>query len=305
MLIYPEGDLHASRPAAACPRAASSSTPSSASRRSTRTSSTRPTTWRSSAPSPTPTSTTSTGRARSRPTPTGPSWPPSAARPSATSPWSRRPFLKHPKGIRDIEEWYVSTLTRPDYVHAVFERQCEIALANLAKHRRPRRATASTSSSSAAPTSAPRLSTFCSVGAFRELYMPYYKRMNDWIHAHTALEDLQALLRRGARRSSRRSSRPASTSSTRCSARPRAWTPQKLKAEYGRRHRLLGRRRRHPEDAAFRHARPRSAPRSCERLRASSAAAAASSSTPSTTSRPTSPSANVVALFDALREVNG
>ncbi len=41
------------------------------------------------------------------------------------------PFLKHPKGIRDIEEWYVSTAGRRDYVHQVFSRQCEIALDNL------------------------------------------------------------------------------------------------------------------------------------------------------------------------------
>ncbi len=26
------------------------------------------------------------------------------------------PFLKHPKGIRDVEEWYISTAIRPDYV---------------------------------------------------------------------------------------------------------------------------------------------------------------------------------------------
>ena len=41
------------------------------------------------------------------------------------------PFLKHPKGIRDVAEWYVSTATRRDYVHAVFEQQCEIALQNI------------------------------------------------------------------------------------------------------------------------------------------------------------------------------
>lgn len=33
------------------------------------------------------------------------------------------PFLKYPKGIRDIEEWYVSTLTRPSYIHKIFEKQ--------------------------------------------------------------------------------------------------------------------------------------------------------------------------------------
>ena len=45
------------------------------------------------------------------------------------------PWLKHPKGIRDVEEWYVSTAARFDYVYEVFQRQCEIALANLAKIR--------------------------------------------------------------------------------------------------------------------------------------------------------------------------
>ena len=41
------------------------------------------------------------------------------------------PTLKHPKGIRDITEWYMSTVTRQDYIYKVFERQCEIALQNL------------------------------------------------------------------------------------------------------------------------------------------------------------------------------
>jgi hypothetical protein len=31
--------------------------------------------------------------------------------------------LKHPRGIRDITEWYVSTTARQDYIHKVFERQ--------------------------------------------------------------------------------------------------------------------------------------------------------------------------------------
>jgi hypothetical protein len=39
--------------------------------------------------------------------------------------------LKRPRGIRDIEEWYVSTATRTGYIHAVFERQAEVALQNL------------------------------------------------------------------------------------------------------------------------------------------------------------------------------
>ena len=41
------------------------------------------------------------------------------------------PFLKHPKGIRDISEWYMPTAMRQDYIREVFEQQCEIALANI------------------------------------------------------------------------------------------------------------------------------------------------------------------------------
>jgi hypothetical protein len=43
------------------------------------------------------------------------------------------PFMKHPKGIRDVEQWYMSTVIRRDYIYKVFEMQCEIGLANLAK----------------------------------------------------------------------------------------------------------------------------------------------------------------------------
>ena len=41
------------------------------------------------------------------------------------------PWLRHPKGIRDISEWYISTKTRRHYVYSVFERQCAIALQNI------------------------------------------------------------------------------------------------------------------------------------------------------------------------------
>jgi hypothetical protein len=41
------------------------------------------------------------------------------------------PWMKYPKGIRDIAEWYASTAMRQDYVRAIFERQCEVALKNF------------------------------------------------------------------------------------------------------------------------------------------------------------------------------
>jgi Uroporphyrinogen decarboxylase (URO-D) len=94
------------------------------------------------------------------------------------------PNLKHPKGIRDVEEWYVSTLTRRPYVHKVFERQTEIALGNLA--RLHERVGDQVQAAFICGTDfGTQQSTFCSVAAFRELYLPYYRRINDWIHAHT------------------------------------------------------------------------------------------------------------------------
>lgn len=94
------------------------------------------------------------------------------------------PGLKHPKGIRDITEWYISTSSRRDYIHRIFAKQCEYALANLEKI-------------FAAVGNAVDVvfvcgtdfgtqnSSFCSVKTFRELYFPYYRQINDWIHRHT------------------------------------------------------------------------------------------------------------------------
>jgi hypothetical protein len=95
------------------------------------------------------------------------------------------PFLKHPKGIRDIEEWYVSTLTRQPYIHQVFEKQCEIAIENLIKIYK-RVGNLIDAVFICGTDFGTQWSTFCSVDTFRSLYLPYYKRINDWIYIHTS-----------------------------------------------------------------------------------------------------------------------
>ncbi len=94
------------------------------------------------------------------------------------------PWLKNPKGIRDVEEWYISTVTRKEYVKAVFERQCEIALDNLAKIYEVvgNRVTAVfvTGTDFGA-----QQGPFISPRAYKELYLPFHKRVNDWIHTNT------------------------------------------------------------------------------------------------------------------------
>jgi hypothetical protein len=94
------------------------------------------------------------------------------------------PFLKHPKGIRDIEEWYVSTLTRQPYIHEVFEKQCVVAIENLMKLYK--RVGDQVNAAFICGTDfGTQWSTFCSVDTYKSLYHPYYKRVNDWIHIHT------------------------------------------------------------------------------------------------------------------------
>jgi hypothetical protein len=94
------------------------------------------------------------------------------------------PFLKHPKGIRDVAEWYMSTRARRDYVHRVFSRQCEIGLANLERIS-PVVGDAVDVVMVCGADFGTQTSAFCSEATFRELYMPYYKQVNGWIHKNT------------------------------------------------------------------------------------------------------------------------
>jgi len=93
-------------------------------------------------------------------------------------------FLKDPKGIRDVEEWYISTMTRPDYIKAVFERQAEIAVQNLARLYEvvgDRITVIQTNGTDFGTQNGP----FCSPNMYRELYLPYQQKVNGWIHDHT------------------------------------------------------------------------------------------------------------------------
>ena len=93
--------------------------------------------------------------------------------------------LKHPKGIRDITEWYISTRTRRGYVHAVFAGQTEIGLANL--ERIAARVGDNLDVIYLCGTDfGTQTSSFCSAATFRELWLPYYRQLNGWVHAHTS-----------------------------------------------------------------------------------------------------------------------
>jgi hypothetical protein len=94
------------------------------------------------------------------------------------------PWMKHPKGIRDVEEWYVSTAMRKDYVLKIFERQCEIALANLEQliALLGNRVLAAFVTGTDFGT---QQGLFISVAAYRELFKPFHQRVNQLIHEKT------------------------------------------------------------------------------------------------------------------------
>jgi hypothetical protein len=92
--------------------------------------------------------------------------------------------LKHPKGVRDIADWYMTLVAEPDFIHSVFSQQIEIALANLAQIY-SRVGDQVDVVMICGTDFGTQTSSFCSVDTFGELWLPYYKRTNDWIHENT------------------------------------------------------------------------------------------------------------------------
>jgi uroporphyrinogen-III decarboxylase len=78
----------------------------------------------------------------------------------------------------------MSLKSRRDYIHQIFERQTKIVLQNLARVHRTIGNTVDAVFLCGTDFGT-QTSAFCSVPTFRELWLPYYKRMCDWIHANT------------------------------------------------------------------------------------------------------------------------
>lgn len=94
------------------------------------------------------------------------------------------PWMKNPKGIRDIAEWYMSTAARRDYVWKIFERQCEIGVQNLEKIYRvvgDKVTAVFVTGTDFGTQSGP----FISPKAYRSLFQPFHRQVNNWMHKNT------------------------------------------------------------------------------------------------------------------------
>ena len=92
--------------------------------------------------------------------------------------------LKNPKGIRDITEWYMSILMRPEYIKAIFERQSEIALENFTRLHKVIGDNIDAVFICGTDFGT-QDSTFCAPEQFDDLWLPYYRKINDWVHSNT------------------------------------------------------------------------------------------------------------------------
>ena len=92
--------------------------------------------------------------------------------------------LRHPRGIRDVSEWYMATVSQREYVWAVFEKQCQIALENLTLiHARvgDKVNVLFVSGTDFGTQNGP----FISPKSYRDLYQPFHKAINTWVHQNT------------------------------------------------------------------------------------------------------------------------
>ena len=92
--------------------------------------------------------------------------------------------IENPKGIRNYSDWLVAHITHPEYIKGVYQRQTEIALQNLELYRQAvgDRIVAIFISGTDFGTQRGEL---ISPDLYRELYFPFHKRLNDWVHQHT------------------------------------------------------------------------------------------------------------------------
>lgn len=93
-------------------------------------------------------------------------------------------FLKDPKGIRDIEEWYVSIIKRKSYIYEIFNRQCEVALKNFEMIYQAVADKISVVFITGTDFGTQR-SPFISIDTYRELFKPFHKKINRWVHSKT------------------------------------------------------------------------------------------------------------------------
>ena len=93
-------------------------------------------------------------------------------------------FMKDPKGIRSFEDWYISLATRQDFLKELYDRQTDIALENIKLYDQAVGNMIDTIFLCGTDLGT-QSGQFCSAEAHNDVYVPYYKKMTNWIRDNT------------------------------------------------------------------------------------------------------------------------
>jgi len=94
------------------------------------------------------------------------------------------PGILDPKGIRDPEEWYVSSVIRKGYITDIFGYQFELQMKNLKMYREAVGDRIDIVVMSGTDFGA-QTGPFISPTAYREIFKPLHRAMNEWVHENT------------------------------------------------------------------------------------------------------------------------
>jgi len=92
--------------------------------------------------------------------------------------------VAYPKGIRTYQDWCMAQLLYPEYIHTVFEMQTQNAIKSLEIYKQAVGDNIDVINISGTDFGT-QVAPIMSLDTFCELYKPYYKRMNDWVHNNT------------------------------------------------------------------------------------------------------------------------
>ena len=98
--------------------------------------------------------------------------------------------IRKPRGIRTIADWYMAPLLYPDEVEEVFDKGTDIAIRNMEIYWKEFGSDIDIIYICGTYFGSQN-SLMMSPDTFEEIYLPYYKKMNDWIHEHTTWKTLK------------------------------------------------------------------------------------------------------------------
>lgn len=91
------------------------------------------------------------------------------------------PWEPYPQGLRDQKDWIMSVFAEPDYIRAIYDYQVDVTIENL-KNLDDEIKKAVDGIIICGTDFGMQTGLFYSVDTYKEVYMPYYTKLNSWIH---------------------------------------------------------------------------------------------------------------------------